>query len=499
MAGRIVRSAAKEPDPPNDIGAAFPGFVEWFTRQTHPSVKTVHLLGSWDNFTKTYSMERDTRRDRGQWRGCYNFQDITCEDGAGNVPKRSGGLKMGNTYYYYYEVDGSSETYDPTQPSTTTCPSLPGQPVNTLFVPVEKSLRKRSASLTSLREEDFKTMDPASKFVSPRPAPSPPEVVRRLGSAPHRMQPVAPKRPSRSPSPSSRWQGFLPRRLFSRKSSSSSLAETHASQQTTTDTTQTYTIWTTSSQAEDARSLRSEHTTASSTGSRSRDISPESLRRFLIDDTPLDHHHHHHHHDAHDDNNNRGLPAIQIPEDIAEENEDDDNFATSAISTDSVPFATGLSPPPAHPPATAATTAVPVSRFTTGLAPPTRRPPPVPMTLQTSSSSSSMFIGAALASPFPRFPLSPESTHSSLPDFDLSDSEEDEEDEEEEEEENNDEVETHHASPILLAHGIAAAAEGKSRDGQTAAALASPITEDARLGELVNELGWMAEVIRGGV
>lgn len=46
-------------------------------------------------------MERDSRRDRGQWKGCYTFKDITCEGEAGSVPKRDGGLRMGHTYYYY--------------------------------------------------------------------------------------------------------------------------------------------------------------------------------------------------------------------------------------------------------------------------------------------------------------------------------------------------------------------------------------------------------------
>ena len=42
-------------------------------------------------------MERDARRDRGQWKGCYNLSGLA-DDRAGS---RDGGLKMGNTYYYY--------------------------------------------------------------------------------------------------------------------------------------------------------------------------------------------------------------------------------------------------------------------------------------------------------------------------------------------------------------------------------------------------------------
>jgi hypothetical protein len=64
-------------------------------------VQSVHLVGSWDNFSKSYIMERDARRDRGQWKGCYAFKDIVCDDDFGSRQKRNGGLKMGHSYYYY--------------------------------------------------------------------------------------------------------------------------------------------------------------------------------------------------------------------------------------------------------------------------------------------------------------------------------------------------------------------------------------------------------------
>jgi len=78
-------------------------------RQTHASVKSVHLIGSWDNFTTPYKMERDSRRDRGQWRGCYTFKDIVCDGDAGSIPKRNGALKMGQTYYYYVSTARETE------------------------------------------------------------------------------------------------------------------------------------------------------------------------------------------------------------------------------------------------------------------------------------------------------------------------------------------------------------------------------------------------------
>lgn len=69
---------------------------------TDPNVRSVKLLGSWDNFSKHYAMERDKRVGPGQWRGCHTFTDIIC-DGLSSHPSngRSGGLKMGGTYWYY--------------------------------------------------------------------------------------------------------------------------------------------------------------------------------------------------------------------------------------------------------------------------------------------------------------------------------------------------------------------------------------------------------------
>lgn len=75
--------------------------------QTEPSVRSVRLIGSWDNFSASYPMERDSRRDRGQWKGCYSFRGITCDDARGVGPARDGGLKMGSTYHYYVSVPAS--------------------------------------------------------------------------------------------------------------------------------------------------------------------------------------------------------------------------------------------------------------------------------------------------------------------------------------------------------------------------------------------------------
>lgn len=65
-------------------------------------MKSVQLIGSWDNFSTWYTMRQDVRRGRGQWRGCYSFKDIISrEEPSTRKPTRNGGLNMGDTYYYY--------------------------------------------------------------------------------------------------------------------------------------------------------------------------------------------------------------------------------------------------------------------------------------------------------------------------------------------------------------------------------------------------------------
>ncbi|SZF04417.1 unnamed protein product [Blumeria hordei] len=139
-----------------------------FMVQTPPSTQTVHLIGSWDNFKRRYHMERDSQRSRGQWRGCYRFQDIICDGNDRNKVKRSGGLKMGTRYYYYFELDGSEEYHDVSTPFTTSCPYLPGQPVNFLWVPTQMpSQRHRRASTSSVIQQFRQTINPADRFISP--------------------------------------------------------------------------------------------------------------------------------------------------------------------------------------------------------------------------------------------------------------------------------------------------------------------------------------------
>ncbi|KAJ6043306.1 hypothetical protein N7460_004661 [Penicillium canescens] len=155
---------------------------------TKPEVRSVKLLGSWDNFSKQYVMERDKRVGPGHWKGCHTFTDII---GDGPDQWRTGGLKMGGTYWYYYLLDDDIEYYNEREPATTQCPLLPGQPVNVLNVPIilpDSRSHGRSGSNSSQKAE-YRTMNPEDKFMNPRKPPPQPQPLRLQTSTSVRRQP----------------------------------------------------------------------------------------------------------------------------------------------------------------------------------------------------------------------------------------------------------------------------------------------------------------------
>ncbi|KAJ5154858.1 uncharacterized protein N7500_010297 [Penicillium coprophilum] len=158
---------------------------------TKPEIRSVKLLGSWDNFSKQYVMEKDKRVGPGHWRGCHTFTDMI-GDGPEKTQWRTGGLKMGATYWYYYLLDDDIEYYNEAEPVTTMCPLLPGQPMNVLNVPIilpDSRAHGRSASGSSQRSEHLRTMNPEDKFMNPRKPPPQPQFQRLQTSAPvHREQ-----------------------------------------------------------------------------------------------------------------------------------------------------------------------------------------------------------------------------------------------------------------------------------------------------------------------
>ncbi|KUJ12708.1 uncharacterized protein LY89DRAFT_737628 [Mollisia scopiformis] len=288
-------------------------------------------------------MERDIRRARGQWRGCYAFEDIICDGDGGSSPKRTGGLKMGSTYYYYYELDDGTEHYDATISFTTSCPYLPGQPVNLLYVPVEvQPLRYRSASMSSMAIGDIKTMNPADKFMTPR-QPPPLPALPRLNTA---TSVLTKKRSARSLSPNGDKSPWSPRTFFGllsplqqsdnrgRSSSLSKMSQSSADRSTPS----------LKARPDEMRKVRSVPQT--------RDASPHSFKSKSREASPF--------RQAAVQEHHFSATTFSIPDEIAEEAEDDDNFAShvNRISMNEKGIFTPLAPPPSRqrsPPARAST------------------------------------------------------------------------------------------------------------------------------------------------
>lgn len=124
-------------------------------------------------------MYHDKRRGHGFYTGCFQFENIIF-DGSEVVwtKPRSGGLKQGGTYWYYFRLDDGMEAYDDRRECTAECPLMPGQMVNIMYVPREvpesPSLR-RSASVnlvgTLSQLSSLHTMNPQAKYQAPVPPP----------------------------------------------------------------------------------------------------------------------------------------------------------------------------------------------------------------------------------------------------------------------------------------------------------------------------------------
>jgi hypothetical protein len=105
-----------------------------FSLRTSSGVKTVHLLGSWDNYSGQLPLSKDkTSSKSGAWKGTFRFQGTT--------------LQPGQRYWYYYIIDGYHVSHDPGQASTTE--PTTGRVLNILDVPQEKSSSKSSKTSSS--------------------------------------------------------------------------------------------------------------------------------------------------------------------------------------------------------------------------------------------------------------------------------------------------------------------------------------------------------------
>ncbi|KXL46114.1 hypothetical protein M433DRAFT_134218 [Acidomyces richmondensis BFW] len=93
-----------------------------FTLRTSSGCKTVHLLGSWDNYNGQLPLSKDSSKSGG-WKGTFRFQGST--------------LRQGQRYWYYYIIDGIHVSHDPARESVTE--PTTGRKLNVLDIPAPKS------------------------------------------------------------------------------------------------------------------------------------------------------------------------------------------------------------------------------------------------------------------------------------------------------------------------------------------------------------------------
>ncbi|EGE85937.1 hypothetical protein BDDG_08882 [Blastomyces dermatitidis ATCC 18188] len=160
-----------------------------FLVRTPPNTRSVKLFGSWDNFTRAYPMEKDSRMGRGHWKGCHTFTNIICDgETTPSAPGRDGGLRMGGTYWYYYQLDNEVDFFNEAEPVTTSCALLPGQPLNVLNVPIHlpsSQTHPGRGTRPGSRISNHETMDPADKYMNPRAPPRP--ALPRLTTSPAKL------------------------------------------------------------------------------------------------------------------------------------------------------------------------------------------------------------------------------------------------------------------------------------------------------------------------
>ncbi|KAI9677368.1 MAG: hypothetical protein M1817_006320 [Caeruleum heppii] len=103
-----------------------------FSLRTTANAKTVHLLGSWDNYNGQLPLSKDSSK-KGGWKGTFRFQGTT--------------LQQGQRYWYYYIIDGYHVSHDPAQSSTKE--PTTGRTLNILDVPSGKSSSSSSKRRTT--------------------------------------------------------------------------------------------------------------------------------------------------------------------------------------------------------------------------------------------------------------------------------------------------------------------------------------------------------------
>lgn len=118
-----------------------------FSLRTSSNVKTVHLVGSWDNYQRQIPLSTDEKP--GSWLGKFRFQTSM--------------LQLGGRYWYYYVMDGYHVSHDPA--AEYTVERTTGRKLNILDVPSGKA---SSAPRSSLHVATGRSLSP-SRIQHPKP------------------------------------------------------------------------------------------------------------------------------------------------------------------------------------------------------------------------------------------------------------------------------------------------------------------------------------------
>ena len=143
-----------------------------FSLRTSTNCKTVHLLGSWDNYSGQLPLSKDAAK-AGSWKSTFRFQGTT--------------LQAGKRYWYYYIMDGYHVSHDPAKPSTKE--PTTGRSLNILDVP-----KSGAAPAAAAPAAAKKASIPTGRGISPsriaHPKPSKPYASRKVREADYSTSPV---------------------------------------------------------------------------------------------------------------------------------------------------------------------------------------------------------------------------------------------------------------------------------------------------------------------
>lgn len=149
-----------------------------FTLSTSDKVKSVHLLGSWDNYKQQVPLSESRV---GKWKGTFKFPSTM--------------VKSGSRYWYYFHIDGFKPVHDPNERCTTE--PTTGRKLNILDVPKGSSSGSAGYSRSSAKppRSNRASMEiPKGRAISPskiiHPKPSKPYESRHVREADYSATPV---------------------------------------------------------------------------------------------------------------------------------------------------------------------------------------------------------------------------------------------------------------------------------------------------------------------